>query len=151
VAAYGERPLSSEQTSLANIADWVRPKNGATWSLRRGELWLAGTPGGDRPVPVLTRDPVADRIGALVVADLTRTRHGLSSELEPTVDQDHVPSDCVVNSTTCIPCRATLFARGSPDCHQRAFMRRVARYEPAPDAECDLAEPQESAPQITDR
>jgi hypothetical protein len=66
VAAYEERPLSSEQTSLANIADWVRPKNGATWPLRRDELWLAGTPGGDRPVLVLTRGPVADRIGALV-------------------------------------------------------------------------------------
>jgi mRNA interferase MazF len=97
VAAYDERTLSSEQASLANIADWVRPKNGATWPLRRDELWLAGTPGGDRPVLVLTRDPVADRIGALVVADLTRTRRGLSSELELTVDQDHVPSNCVVN------------------------------------------------------
>jgi len=39
--------------------------------MRRGELWFAATPGGDRPVLVLTRDPVVDRIGAVVVAALT--------------------------------------------------------------------------------
>ncbi len=32
--------------------------------MQRGEIWFAATPGGDRPVLVLTRDPVADRIGA---------------------------------------------------------------------------------------
>ena len=32
--------------------------------IRRGEIWFAATPGGDRPVLILTRDPVADRIGA---------------------------------------------------------------------------------------
>ncbi len=37
-------------------------------SMQRGEIWFAATPGGDRPVLVLTRDPVADRIGAVVVA-----------------------------------------------------------------------------------
>ncbi|MGI8426551.1 MAG: type II toxin-antitoxin system PemK/MazF family toxin [Actinomycetota bacterium] len=63
----------------------------------RGEVWFAVTPGGDRPVLVLTRDPVADRIGAVVVAALTRTRRGLVSELELTADKDGVPSDCVVN------------------------------------------------------
>ena len=46
---------------------------------------------------VLTRDPVADRIGSVVVAALTRTRRGLVSELELTVVDDGVPSDCVVN------------------------------------------------------
>ena len=65
--------------------------------MRRGELWFAATPGGDRPVLILTRDPVADRIGAVVVAALTRTRRGLVSELELTAADDHVPSDCVVN------------------------------------------------------
>ena len=65
--------------------------------MQRGELWFAATPGGDRPVLVLTRDPVADRIGAVVVAALTRTRRGLVSELELTAADDHVPSDCVVN------------------------------------------------------
>ena len=65
--------------------------------MHRGELWFAATPGGDRPVLVLTRDPVAERIGAVVVAALTRTRRGLVSELELTAADDNVPTDCVVN------------------------------------------------------
>lgn len=65
--------------------------------MQRGEVWFAATPGGDRPVLVLTRDPVAGRIGAVVVAAITRTRRGLVSELQLTVAQDGVPSDCVVN------------------------------------------------------
>ncbi|MEA2826075.1 MAG: mRNA interferase MazF [Actinomycetota bacterium] len=65
--------------------------------MQRGEVWFAATPGGDRPVLVLTRDPVADRIGSVVVAALTRTRRGLVSELHLTKKDDAVPSDCVVN------------------------------------------------------
>ena len=65
--------------------------------MQRGEIWFASTPGGDRPVLVLTRDPVADRIGAVVVAALTRTERGLVSELALTAKTDGVPSDCVVN------------------------------------------------------
>lgn len=65
--------------------------------MRRGEIWFAETPGGDRPVLVLTRDPVADRVGAVVVAALTRTIRGLVSELELTPDDDGVPTVCVVN------------------------------------------------------
>jgi len=65
--------------------------------MQRGEIWFAVTPGGDRPVLVMTRDPVADRIGSVVVAALTRTQRGLVSELVLTVAQDGVPSDCVVN------------------------------------------------------
>lgn len=64
--------------------------------MRRGEVWFAATPGGDRPVLILTRDPVADRIGSVVVAALTRTVRGLVSELELTPD-DGVPTACVVN------------------------------------------------------
>ena len=64
--------------------------------MQRGEVWFAATPGGDRPVLVLTRDPVADRIGAVVVAALTRTRRGLVSELELT-KADGVPTESVVN------------------------------------------------------
>jgi mRNA interferase MazF len=45
---------------------------------------------------VLTRDPVAGRIGSVVVAALTRTRRGLVSELELT-KADGVPTECVVN------------------------------------------------------
>lgn len=65
--------------------------------MRRGEIWFAATSGGDRPVLVLTRDPVADRIGSIVVAALTRTRRGLVSELYLTAAEDGVPSDCVAN------------------------------------------------------
>jgi mRNA interferase MazF len=65
--------------------------------MRRGEIWFATTPGGDRPVLVLTRDPVADRIGSVTVAALTRTKRHLVSEVELTTRHDRVPSDCVVN------------------------------------------------------
>ena len=65
--------------------------------MQRGEIWFATTPGGDRPVLVLTRDPVAGRIGAVVVAALTRTIRGLVSELELTALEDGVPTDCAVN------------------------------------------------------
>jgi mRNA interferase MazF len=65
--------------------------------MRRGEVWFAATPGGDRPVLVMTRDPVADRIGSVVVAALTRTRRMLVSELDLTERDDGVPTDCVVN------------------------------------------------------
>jgi mRNA interferase MazF len=47
-------------------------------------------------VLVLTRDPVANRIGSVVVAALTRTRRGLVSELV-LMPEDGVPTECVVN------------------------------------------------------
>ncbi len=65
--------------------------------MQRGEVWFAETPGGDRPVLVLTRDPVAERIGSVVVAALTRTRRDLVSELRLTPERDGVPTECVVN------------------------------------------------------
>ena len=46
---------------------------------------------------VLTRDPLADRIGSVVVAALTRTRRGLVSELVLTAADDGLPGDCVVS------------------------------------------------------
>jgi len=64
--------------------------------MQRGEIWFAVTPGGDRPVLVVTRDPVANRIGSVVVAALTRTQRGLVSELELT-RADGVPTECVIN------------------------------------------------------
>lgn len=65
--------------------------------MQRGEIWFAATPGGDRPVLILTRDPVADRIQSVVVAALTRTRRELVSELALTAIEDDLPTDCVVN------------------------------------------------------
>jgi len=65
--------------------------------MRRGEIWFAATPVGDRPVLVLTRDPVAERIDSVVVAALTRVERGLISELPLTPADDAVPTACVVN------------------------------------------------------
>ena len=65
--------------------------------MQRGEIWFAATPDGDRPVLVLTRDPVADRIGSVVVAALTRIERGVVSELGLTPGSDGVPTECVVN------------------------------------------------------
>ena len=62
----------------------------------RGEIWWATTPGGDRPVLVLTRDPVADRISAVVVAACTRTIRGLLSELALGLE-DGMPEQCVAS------------------------------------------------------
>ena len=57
-------------------------------------MWWASTPGGERPVLALTRDPLADRIGAVVVAACTRTVRGLTSEL-PLGPADGLPVPCV--------------------------------------------------------
>jgi mRNA interferase MazF len=65
--------------------------------MQRAEIWFAATPSGDRPVLVLTRDPVSDRIQSVVVAALTRTRRELVSELTLTAENDGLPTDCVVN------------------------------------------------------
>lgn len=54
---------------------------------------------------VLTRDPVAARIGAVVVAQLTTHIRGLRSELLLDPEVDGVPSECVVSfdNITTIP------------------------------------------------
>ena len=86
-------PLQPGETSprpTSPIGD--RQRTGRSGLMQRGEVWFAATPGGDRPVLVLTRDPVADRIGSVVVAALTRTRRGLASELELT-EADGVPDE----------------------------------------------------------
>lgn len=52
--------------------------------MERSEVWFAMTPGGDRPVLVLTRDPVTNGIGSVVVAALTRIERGVVFELQLT-------------------------------------------------------------------
>ena len=76
----------------------------------RGEIWWATTPGGDRPVLVLTRDPVADRIGAVVVAACTRTIRGLTSEL-PLGVEDGMPAACVASFDNLHTLRRSAFRR----------------------------------------
>ena len=92
----------SSHSRKANWGSSISPigeprKTGSTGLTQHGEIRFAATPGGDRPVLVLTRDPVADRIGSIVDATLTRTRRGLVSELELTAAEDGVPTDCVAN------------------------------------------------------
>lgn len=57
---------------------------------------------------VLTRDPVADRIGAVVVAPCTRTIRGLLSELSLSHD-DGMPEDCVASFDNLHTLRRTAF------------------------------------------
>ena len=76
----------------------------------RGEIWWAATTGGDRPVLVLTRDPVADRIGAVVVAACTRTVRGVLSEL-PLGPGDGMPEPCVATFDNMHTLRRTAFRR----------------------------------------
>jgi mRNA interferase MazF len=86
--------------------------------MRRGEIWYADTGrGGDRPVLVLTRDPVADRIEAVVVAHLTTTIRGVSSELRLGAP-DGLFRDCVASFDNL----HTL--------QRSAFRRRVAALSP---------------------
>ncbi len=86
--------------------------------MQRGEIWFAETPNGDRPVLVLTRDPVAARIGGVVAAELTRTIRGIASELPLTVE-DGVPVESVVSFDNIHTIR------------RHAFRRRVAQLSPA--------------------
>src|SRR5438876_8141552 len=105
---------SPSPTQSSRLATWPigdRPRSGRIGAMRRGEVWFAATPGGDRPVLVLTRDPVADRIESVVVAALTRTKRYLVSELELTAEADGVPSDCVVNFDNIHTVNKTTFRR----------------------------------------
>jgi mRNA interferase MazF len=79
--------------------------------MQHGEIWFAATPGGDRPVLVLTRDPVADRIANILVLALSRTVRGLVSELELTAAADGVPTDCVANFDNIHTIPRTVFRR----------------------------------------
>ncbi|MEX2194178.1 MAG: type II toxin-antitoxin system PemK/MazF family toxin [Thermoleophilaceae bacterium] len=99
--------------------------------MQRGEIWFAATPGGDRPVLVLTRDPVADRIASVVVAALTRTRRELVAELLLTPADDGVPTECVVNfdNVHTLPrsaFRRRITALSSPRMHQACRTLRDA-------------------------
>lgn len=86
--------------------------------MQRGEIWFAQTSSGDRPVLVLTRDPVAARIGGVVAAELTRSIRGIASEL-PLAVEDGVPVECVVSfdNVNTLP--------------RSAFRRRVTQLSPA--------------------
>jgi mRNA interferase MazF len=76
----------------------------------RGQIWWAATPSGDRPVLVLTRDPVADRIEGVVVAACTRTARGLTSELS-LGPSDGMGEECVASFDNLHTLRKSQFRR----------------------------------------
>jgi predicted transcriptional regulator len=100
---WTESPLDDGERAVAAVADWGPAEDWSDWADAGGEVWFAQTPGGDRPVLVLTRDPVADRIGTVVVAALTRTKRGLVSELELTAADDGFRRTAWSTSTTSTP------------------------------------------------
>jgi mRNA interferase MazF len=67
--------------------------------MRRAEVWWAELPPpvGPRPVVVLTRNAVSDTIGAVVVALVTRTSRGLSTEVS-VGKAEGLPRPSVVNA-----------------------------------------------------
>jgi mRNA interferase MazF len=67
-------------------------------------------------VLVMTRDPLADRLGAVVVAACTRTVRGIQSEL-PLDASDGMPEACVATFDNMHTLRRT------------AFRRRITRLE----------------------
>ena len=64
----------------------------------RGEVWWADLPppAGRRPVLILTRSKAVHIRNQLVVAQITRTIHGIASEVSLKV-ADGMPLECVVN------------------------------------------------------
>lgn len=91
----------------------------------RGEVWWAETPSGDRPVVILTRDPVADRIDAVVVVACTRTVRGLHSELR-LGPEDGLPDVCVANFDNLHTLRRAAF-RGRITTLSESTMRAACR------------------------
>ena len=67
-------------------------------SLTRGEIrWYTFRhPDKRRPVLILTRDEVIDRLNEIIAVPITRTIRGLSTEVVLTTD-DGMPVDCALN------------------------------------------------------
>ncbi len=66
--------------------------------LVRGEIRLCRLPSPDkeRPVVILTRDSVIDRLGNVTVAPITSTIRGTDSEV-PLDEDDGMKGPCVIN------------------------------------------------------
>jgi mRNA interferase MazF len=88
-----------------------------TVSLRRGEVWLADLDK-VRPVIVLTRDPLAHLLHSVIIAPVTSTIRGLSTEV-PLGDSDGIRHASVANLDN-----VQLLAR-------HRFRRRIGRAQPA--------------------
>jgi mRNA interferase MazF len=88
-----------------------------TVAVRRGEVWLAELDK-TRPVIVLTRDPLGRLLHSVVVAPVTSTVRGLSTEV-PLGSEDGIRHPSVANLDT-----VQLLSR-------ERFRRRVGRARPA--------------------
>ena len=66
--------------------------------MRRGEIrWYTfGLPDKRRPVLILTRNDVIDRLNEIIVVPATRTIRGLATEVVLTLD-DGMPAVCALN------------------------------------------------------
>jgi mRNA interferase MazF len=66
--------------------------------LIRGEIrrYTFRLPDKRRPVLLLTRDEIIDRLNEIIVAPVTRTIRGLRTEVVPT-EEDGMPTACAVN------------------------------------------------------
>lgn len=63
----------------------------------RGQVWWSESPEwGRRPVLVLIRDAVADRLSSVLVALITTVRRDIPTEVPLDVD-DGLPRPCVIN------------------------------------------------------
>ena len=85
--------------------------------MKRGELWLVQS---DKPRPaiVLTRDPIADRLNAVLVVAVTGTIRGLPVEV-PLERSDGARKPCVAN--------LDMTQRVDRD----AFLHRISRVRPS--------------------
>ena len=65
---------------------------------RQGEVWWADAPEpvGRRPVLILTRDAILDRLTNVSIAPLTTTNRKISSEV-PVGPSDGLPRPCIVS------------------------------------------------------
>jgi len=88
-----------------------------TAAVRRGEVWLADLDKA-RPVIVLTRDPLGRLLHSVVIAPVTSTIRGLSTEV-PLGPDDGIRHPSVANLDN-----VQLLAR-------HRFRRRIGRAQPA--------------------
>lgn len=76
--------------------------------IRRGEVWWSEDPAlGRRPVLVLSRDAVIERLGRPLVAPLTTRRRDIPTEVALDAD-DGVPRPCVVSLDNTQPMSSAL-------------------------------------------
>ena len=88
-----------------------------TAAVRRGEVWLANLDK-TRPVIVLTRDPLARLLHSVIVAPVTSTIRGLSTEV-PLGREDGIRHESVANLDN-----VQLLSRDR-------FRRRIGRVRPS--------------------